>query len=996
MSLRRGGLSLGFEKPFKHCGLSSHDRNFRSNPALQTGSEGKPHLRSSLSGMNLLLLKIFATALAIGQSTTRPHAVRIEFDAVADRQEVVQILRNGCAHMRKAFDIEAIDIDDLLDTAMADPKAVGEARSFRGIDLNDVQRAYKEFCKGDTSQPSVVDVGELITFYNRAAQDLPEVGMLKGLKLPTMSEVLDGKGERFAELYQPENRRLWVSLSDIPEAVQRAFVAAEDKRFYEHKGIDERGVIRAFIGNMASPDRSQGGSTITQQVVKNLLVGNEVTYERKIREVIAATKVEMLLSKDEILELYLNSIFFGRSSWGIEMAARSYFGKSAKELTVTEGAMLAGLVKGPNYYSPDRSPGRAQERLAYVLSRMQAEGIVKDNDVVQVAQLPKMVPFDPVRRDSGFYFVDHLNREAKVVANIGSLISSSYTVRSTIRADIQRAAENSLQEGLARYELNTGRINWQGPEGNLADSVRRIEASGHVSSTTPAWQTALKKARLPLYDVHWPTAVVMEKKPSKNGEEIRVGLRDGRTLALSVSRPAIKRSLKLYDVVFVVVSESKKEARAELRVRPKVQGSAVVLDNKTGKVLAMVGGFSYPLSQLNRATQSSRQPGSALKPLTYLAALNAGLQPNTPIPDSPITLPPPGGANRHTQAKDYWTPKNYDGGSSGTITLRRALENSKNLVTARLLDGGIAARPAESLDKVCALAKEAKIYTECMRYYPFVLGAQPVRPIDLAGFYAAVANEGGRPTPYTIESIEQNGQTIYQHEATPPATLRSADRIAFYQLKTMLQGVLSRGTARRIGHLAPYVGGKTGTSDEENDAWFVGFSNDVTVAIWAGYDNADGKRRTLGGGSTGGSVAVPIFAPIMQATWASYAPRTALAPASKEAMKNMVAKRGGDVDPNSRRDFIEYFRTDKSGRIAVVKTRLANGTDVDQLETNLVKKRRPTPATLARPHDPWNQGPSAPWTSAWGQGQWNGASHEQSRPLENTRSGYFGSNRQRF
>ena len=913
--------------------------------------------------MNLLLLKILATALAIGQAATRPDAVRTEFDPTTERQEVVQILRESCAHMRKVFDLEAIDIDDLVDTALSDPKAVGDERSFRGIDFEDVQTAYKDFCKTGAAQPGVIDIGELISFYNRAAQDLPDVNMLKGLKLPVMTEVLDGKGERFAELYQPENRRIWVSLRDIPGPVQRAFIAAEDRQFYEHKGIDERGVIRAFIANLASPDRSQGGSTITQQVVKNLLVGSDVTYERKIREVILANQAETILSKDEILELYLNTIFFGRSSWGIEMAAQSYFGKSAKELNIIEGAMLAGLVKGPNYYSPDRRPQRAQARLAYVLKRMQEDGVEINADQ-QTAQLPQLAPLRSLRRNSGFHFVDHVSREAKVLANIGSLSStSSYRVRSTIQPDIQRAAEKSLQEGLANYESRTGRINWQGPEASLADRVKRIESSQNMPSTTPAWQTALQNARLPLYDVHWPTAIVVEKKALKNSDEIKVGLRDGRILPLHISRPAIKRSLNVHDVVFVAIIEGEKSARAELRFRPKVQGSAVVLDNKTGKVLAMVGGFSYPLSQLNRATQTSRQPGSALKPLTYLAALASGLQPNTVVADAPITLPPPGGANRHTPAKDYWTPKNYDGGSSGSLTLRRALENSKNLVTARLLDGGISDRPEVSLDKVCALAKEAKVYSECMRYYPFVLGAQPVRPIDLAGFYAAVANEGGRPTPYTIEAIEHEGHTIYRHEPKPLAYLGSADRVAFYQLKTMLQGVLSRGTASRIANLAPYVGGKTGTSDEENDTWFVGFSNDVTVAVWVGYDNADGKRRTLGGGATGGSVAVPIFAPIMQATWTSYAPRTALAPASKDAMKNMVAKRTGD---GGEKNFTEYFRTDKSGRITVVKTRLTTTADAGKPK----RTKRERPIEVAFPgYNTFGQFPHSEnsWNSGWGQ-----------------------------
>ena len=366
------------------------------------------------------------------------------------------------------------------------------------------------------------------------------------------------------------------------------------------------------------------------------------------------------------------------------------------------------------------------------------------------------------------------------------------------------------------------------------------------------------------------------------------GLADGRILPLSIDNAVAQRKLALYDVVLVRVTDGKGKAaaRAELRVRPVVQGAVVVLENKTGRILAMTGGFSYPLSQLNRTTQAVRQPGSAIKPLSYLAALGKGLQPNTLVMDEPITLPPIGGGRAREQ--DYWTPKNYDGGSGDTLTLRRALENSRNLATVHLLDGGIEKKPEASLNRLCDLAIEAQIYRECVRYYPFVLGAQPVRPIDLAAFYAAIANEGLRPLPHSVDSIDRDGQTIYRYQQTTSGTISSVDRAAFYQLKSMMQGVLARGTARAISGLAPYVAGKTGTSDEENDAWFVGFTNDVTVAVWLGYDNANGKRRTLGGGATGGGVAVPIFEPIIQAVWANVAPKTALAPPSPEAKRQLT------------------------------------------------------------------------------------------------------------
>src|SRR6185369_8406273 len=324
----------------------------------------------------------------------------------------------------------------------------------------------------------------------------------------------------------------------------------------------------------------------------------------------------------------------------------------------------------------------------------------------------------------------------------------------------------------------------------------------------------------------------------------------------------------------------------------------------------------YPLSQLNRATQAMRQPGSTIKPLSYLAALGKGLQPNTLIADEPITLPPIGG--RRTRDQDYWTPKNYDGSSGGILTLRRALENSRNLATVHLLQGGIESKPEASLKRLCDLALEAQIYRECVHHYPFVLGAQPVRPVDLAAFYAAIANEGLRPTPYVVESIERNGEVVFR-QGPSCATINSVDRAAFCQLKTMLQVVLARGTARSIASLSPYVAGKTGTSDEENDAWFVGFTNGVTVAVWIGYDNADGKRRTLGGGSTGGGVAVPIFEPVIQAVWANVAPKTALAPPSPEAKRQLSCKsidlESGEAPVGGGKAVTECFRIDRQGQI---------------------------------------------------------------------------------
>src|SRR5215213_4755193 len=516
--------------------------------------------------MNAILIKLFATALTLSQVTTRPEAVKTQFDALADKAEVTKILRDGCAHMRRAFDIEDLNLDELIATAMDDPQAVaGNTKILQGLDLRDLHGAYREFCKNETVTPSSVDLAEVIAYYNKAAAELPDHARLKGGRLPGASLVLDGRGERFAELYEPDNRRLRVPLADIPEHVQKAFVAAEDKRFFQHKGIDERGVIRAFIGNLAKPGRPQGGSTITQQIAKNLLVGDDVTYERKIREMIVASRLERAMTKPEILELYLNTIYLGRASWGVEMAARSWFGKTARDLTLAEGALLAGLPKGPNYYSPDRFPERAQERLAYVLNRMKEDGAISADEMQRaLAAKTVLAAFERPRRDAGLHFVDHLNREAKTFAGVDGLTSASYVVRSTLNAPLQRATEGALQEGLARYELSTGRMRFEGA------------AAG---APKPVWLQALERARLPLYDVHWPAAIVVDKTKTRDGEVVRVGLADGRIVPLNAWSAGIRRALNLHDVVRVRLSEGKVEAkgrgkggqrsaRAELRVRP--------------------------------------------------------------------------------------------------------------------------------------------------------------------------------------------------------------------------------------------------------------------------------------------------------------------------------------------------------------------------------------------------------------------------------------------
>jgi membrane carboxypeptidase/penicillin-binding protein len=379
--------------------------------------------------MDAILVKILAAFLTLSLVTTRPDAIRTQFDPVQDQAEVIRIMRDGCAHMRKAFDVESIDIDDLIKTAMDDPGAVSsDVKVLHGLKFDSLLSVYKQFCKNDDS--AVMDLSDMIRFYDNAVADLPDPARLKGARITESGGILDARNERYADLTE-SNRRVWVPLRDIPVHVQKAFIAAEDQRFYEHKGIDERGIIRAMVSNLARSGRPQGGSTITQQVVKNLLVGDDVTYERKMREMIVATRLERTLSKGEILELYLNSIYLGRGAWGIELAARNYFGKPASALTLPEGALLAGMPKGPTYYGPDRHPDRARDRLAYVVGRMQEDGVA-DAATIDGAKvtLPQMVAYaQPPQRDSGYYFLDQATREARAVAGIPTLAAAGITVR---------------------------------------------------------------------------------------------------------------------------------------------------------------------------------------------------------------------------------------------------------------------------------------------------------------------------------------------------------------------------------------------------------------------------------------------------------------------------------------------------------------------------------------------------------------------------------------
>jgi membrane carboxypeptidase/penicillin-binding protein len=858
--------------------------------------------------MNLLLVKIMAVGITVSQLFSNPDQFKAQFDPEADQAQVAQHLKAGCAFMMGKFNAEDVDFDLLFNTAISESKKAQAQPSTapgttisqkltKDLDFELLFKTYKIYCKNENISAPEINLAEVIKFYNEALKDLPDISHMKTFRLEESAVVLDRNGERFSEIYSKNNRRTFVPIAQIPEHVKKAFVAAEDKNFYspQHNGLDVIGIIRAFSSTMSGEGRPQGGSTITQQVVKNLILNDDLTFERKMREMVLAVRLEKVLTKDQILELYLNFVYLGRASWGVEMAAKSYFGKSIRDVSPAEAALIAALAKGPNYYNPEQQPDRARGRRHYVLGRMKEDKALSDADYASADSSPLGVkPFETPHSRGAFYFLDAIQREAKEKG----LLGKPYVVKSTIHPEMQKITDQALRDGLVEYEGASGRAKWTGTQGSIADDIKKYQTK---------WQDLLPRLKGKLYDVPWTLAVVLDPRNS------RVGLADGRVVQVRGGANII-RTLAVYDLVFVVLQDvGNNQVVASLRTTPQVQGSVVVIENRTGSVLAMSGGFSYAGSPYNRALDAVRQPGSTLKPFIYLAALNLELQPNTLIPDAPVYLPP------IERGGKPWSPKNYDGGSRGLVTIRRAIEQSLNLPTARIMSE-LGRTPTEGLDYVRGVIQEVGIYEKAERYYPTVLGSQPTRLIDMAQAYATVANDGLRPTIHFIESIEDAGKPVYK----PNLDLRplpSVDRVSFYQLRRILMGTVARGTAVKLKDLYGSIAGKTGTSNNENDAWFMVFTNDLTIGVWVGYDDRN-VRSNLGARFTGGRVALPIAEKILRASFQSYKPQELMAGPSPDVAPK-VAEYNINVTSGQfgGGDFKEVFRRDQSGTRIIDSTR---------------------------------------------------------------------------
>jgi penicillin-binding protein 1A len=714
----------------------------------------------------------------------------------------------------------------------------------------------------------VAGVSGLLWHYSK---DLPDYSQLQDYEPPVMTRVHAADGSLVAE-YARE-RRLYIPIQAVPKLVISAFLAAEDKNFYEHGGLDFTGIARAglnYIQSYGTGRRPQGASTITQQVAKNFLLTNEVSLTRKIKEALLALKIERTYSKDKILELYLNEIYLGLGAYGIAAASLVYFDKAVNELNVPEAAYLAALPKAPNNYNPFRARERALERRNWVIDRMSEAGFIKAADAEKAKRTGLGVTQKPATAHtfSAEYFAEEVRRELYDRYGEKKLYEGGLSVRTTLDTKYQVLARKVLINGLVKFDEAHG---WRGP-------VTKIDISGD-------WGVKLAEVKV-LNDVApWRAAVVLEV----GDHSARIGLQPGRDPGGAVSKQraigiipldgmkwaktkgkAVKKAgdvVEPGDVIYVEPMEQK-EGQYTLRQVPEVSGAMVVEDPWTGRVLAMVGGFSYDQSQFNRATQALRQPGSSFKPIVYAAALDNGYTPSTLVLDAPIELDQGAG-------QEVWRPENYEGNFFGPSTLRFGIEHSRNVMTVRLAQD-------VGMPLIAEYAKRFGVYDSLPPYLSFALGAGETTLLRMVTAYAMFDNGGRRVKPTLIDRIQDRyGHTVYRHDERecigcdakkwanqPEPSLidrrqQVIDPMTAYQVTSMMEGVVLRGTAGGAGfqrEVGKPVAGKTGTTNDEKDAWFIGFTPDIVVGVYMGYD----KPRTLGRRGTGGGVSAPIVKDFMK------------------------------------------------------------------------------------------------------------------------------------
>src|SRR6186713_1014059 len=707
------------------------------------------------------------------------------------------------------------------------------------------------------------------------SKDLPDYSQLQDYEPPVMTRVHASDGALMGE-YSKE-RRLYLPIQAVPKLVINAFLAAEDKNLYEHGGIDYTGMARAgvvYIQNYGSNRRPQGASTITQQVAKNFLLTNEVSFARKIKEALLAMRIEKTYSKDKILELYLNEIYLGLGAYGIAAASLVYFDKSVNELTVAEASYLAALPKAPALLHPVKNRDRAIERRNYVIDRLLENGWIKQADADLARKEPLVVAgrINSAHTFAGEYFAEEVRRDIFERYGEKKLYEGGLSVRTTLDPKIQVMARKAMVTGLVNYDEQQG----------YRGAMSKLDISGD-------WGVKLAEIKS-LSDISpRRMAVVLET----SDQSARIGFQPGRELGGAISKdrqtglitldgvrwakpvaaaargkPAtasVSQILSPGDVIYADPLFGKDgnpvEGQYRLRQIPEVSGAMVAMDPLTGRVVAMVGGFSFDQSQFNRATQAYRQPGSSFKPLVYSAAMDNGYTPSTVVVDAPIEIDQGQGAG-------VWRPENYSSGKyQGAVTLRNALKNSLNTVTVRLAQD-------IGMPMIGEYSKRFGVYDELPNYLSYALGAGETTVMRMVTAYSMFANGGRRVKPTLIDRIQDRyGHTIFKHDARecrgcdapggwknqPEPQLvdrreQVLDPMTAYQITSMMEYVVQAGTATVVKEVGKPIAGKTGTTNDEKDAWFIGFSPDLVVGIYVGFD----KPRNLGGKATGGALAAPI------------------------------------------------------------------------------------------------------------------------------------------
>jgi penicillin-binding protein 1A len=666
--------------------------------------------------------------------------------------------------------------------------------------------------------------------YREVTADLPPVDQILRYKPMVTTRIFADDGTLIGEFYV--ERRYLVPLERIPAHVRVAFLAAEDADFYRHRGVDPGGIARALWTNVSRHSVVQGGSTITQQVVKQLLLSPERSYERKVKELILALRLETKLPKDDILYLYLNQIYFGAGAYGVASAAREFFDCDVEQLTIAQGALLAGLPQAPSRYDPQRHPQKAIERQRWVLQRMREEGFITPEQF-EGARREEMVfaPRRPATYVAAPWYVEHVRRLLEERYGGTAPYQLGLQVHTAVNLPMQRAAEEALRDGLRELDRRQG---FRGPIRHI--DAKKIEAFlAHEAAAKPL-------------DAGRARAVVLDVRPQ--GLAVRTAWERGSlpadALALGTRRIA-PTTFKPGDVIAVTVTGKGAEggARFTLDQEPQVEGSLVAMDPYTGEVKAMVGGYDFGRSQFNRAVQAHRQPGSAFKPLIYAAAIDNGYTPASIVLDAPIALD---GGNQKT-----WVPRNYEERYYGPTPLRYALARSLNTVTVRLVD-------AMGIKKVLSSLPRFGFERPLPRNMSIALGSAEVTPLELVRAYGVFATAGKRFDPIFVTQVTDAESNPLEFSRTRPHFERVMSPATAFVMTSMLQTVVQKGTGRKAAELGRPVAGKTGTTNDTHDAWFIGFTPDLLAGVWVGFDS----ERSLGAHETGGHAAAPIWTAFMK------------------------------------------------------------------------------------------------------------------------------------